>query len=114
VKRKLIIYMLALFLISPVGLAQAQLIGGDNCEDLTYSGVTPDTFACMKQGLENYGINVPPGRSGELSGRGVTAEFMWDGESRLTVEITEKPFFVDCDTSNRRINNYVEACKGPS
>ena len=112
---KLIVYLLAVFLIFPVGLAQAQLIGGGGgCESITYTGVTPDTFTCMKQGLENYGISVPPGTSGELSGKGVTAQFRWDGESRLTIKITEKPFFVSCDTANRKINNYIEACQGPT
>ena len=66
-KRKLIAYLMVLCLIFPVGLAYAQF-GGNSCGPVTYSGVTPDTFECMKHELKNYGINVSPGKSGELSG----------------------------------------------
>ncbi len=38
-----------------------------------------------------YGIYVPPGNRGELSGKGIAADFEWDGKSNLTITITENP-----------------------
>jgi len=111
-KKKLIAYLLVLFLIFPVGLAHAQF-GGGNCGPVAYSGVTPDIFECMKQDLLDYGIYVPPGQSGELSGNGITANFQWDGESRLTITVTDKPFFVSCGTVTDEIRQFAQNCQGP-
>jgi hypothetical protein len=90
-KRKLIAHLLVLLLIFPVGSAHAQF-GGGSCRSVTYSGVTPDLFDCMKQELRTYGVNVPQGESGELSGAGITADYKWDGKSILTILVKEKPF----------------------
>lgn len=83
-----------------------------SCEELTFSDVTPETFECMKSQLQEYGINVPPGNEGELSGQGITANFEWDGRSELTIRITEKPFFVSCSTAEQELAKFVEECKG--
>jgi hypothetical protein len=109
-KRKLIAYLTVLFLIFSIGLAQAQF-GGGSCKSVTYSGVTPDLFECMKQNLLDYGVSVPPGQSGELSGNGVTADFKWDGKSILTIKVKEKPFFVSCKTINDEIRQFAQDCQ---
>ncbi|MDR7666917.1 hypothetical protein RG963_14240 [Methanosarcina sp. Z-7115] len=101
--------LLVLCLTFSVGLTQAQF-GGGGCESVTYSGVTPDRFECMNQGLQEYGIYVPSGESGELSGNGIAADFEWDGESILTITVTEKPFFVGCGTIHDRIRQFAQEC----
>lgn len=91
-------------------LVQAQF-GGGGCRPVTYSGITPDRFECMKQNLQDYGIYVPLGERGELSGSGITADFEWDGESKLTIPVTEKPFFVSCGTITDRIRQFAQECE---
>jgi hypothetical protein len=65
----------------------------------------------MKQGLLELGMYVPPENSGELSGSGVTAYFKWDGVSKLTIQVKEKPFFVSCKTINNEINQFAQDCQ---
>ncbi len=111
-KRTLIAYLLMLCLIFPVGSAQAQF-GGGSCGSIRYSGFTPDIFECMKLDLQDYGIYVPPGESGELSGNGISDDFEWDGESKLTITVTEKPFFFSCRTISNGIRQFAQDCQGP-
>lgn len=82
------------------------------CRPVTIKDVTPEVFNCMKKKLQVAGIHVPPGKRGELSGSGVMADFEWDGQSNLTITITEKPFIVSCDTVARMIKNFVKDCHG--
>ena len=104
---KLKISLLILCLVFTVGFAQAKA-----CDTTTFSNVQPDTFACMKTKLQGYGISVPPGNSGVLSGHGIVGNFIWDGESKLTVQITQKPFFVSCGTADSEIEKFVKECQG--
>jgi hypothetical protein len=66
----------------------------------------------MKKKLQDAGIFVPPGNRGELSGQGVTADFEWDGESKLTVTIKKKPFIVSYETVAMKIKAFVRECHG--
>ncbi len=104
---KLIAALLVLFLAFSVGFAYAK-----PCETTTFSNVSPDTFACMKTKLHNYGIDVPPGYNGELSGKGIVARFVYDGTSSLTIQIKDKPFFVSCGTADNEIGKFVKECQG--
>jgi hypothetical protein len=106
-KVNLIASGIVLCLVFSVGLAQAQ-----KCEPTTFSNVPPDTFECMKKKLQDYGIYVPPGNDGELSGKGVAASFLWDEKSNLTIQIKEKPLPVSCDLASREIKKFVEECQG--
>ncbi|KKG16602.1 hypothetical protein EO98_08080 [Methanosarcina sp. 2.H.T.1A.6] len=83
-----------------------------SCKPIKFQNVPPDVFKCMKKKLQDYDIHVPPGNRGELSGKGVTADFEWDGTSSLTITITEKPFIVSCDTAARKIKAFVKECHG--
>lgn len=107
-KKKLVVSLLVLCLAFFVGSANAK-----KCEPMTFSNVSNSTFDCMKSKLQNYGINVLPGNEGELSDKGVTANFMWDAKSNLTVGVTEIPLFVRCETASNELNNFVERCQGP-
>jgi hypothetical protein len=107
-KKKLVVSLLVLCLAFFAGFANAK-----KCEPITFSNVSNNTFECMKSKLQNYGIYVPPGNEGELSEKGVSANFMWDGESNLNVGVTEIPLFVRCETASNELNNFVEGCQGP-
>ncbi|AKB51769.1 hypothetical protein MSBRW_2516 [Methanosarcina barkeri str. Wiesmoor] len=109
-KIKLIVSLLLICLVFSIGSAQAQF-GGRSCEPVTISGITPDTFECLKTNLQSYGIDVPPGNKGELSGRGITGNFEWDGKSDLTLTITRKPVFISCETADREITRFIDVCK---
>jgi hypothetical protein len=106
-KRKFMVFLLVICLAFSVGFAHAK-----PCEPTTFSNVPPDTFECMKKKLQDYGIYVPPGNDGELSGKGIAARFLWDGESTLTIQITEKPIFVSCGTADNEIKKFVNECHG--
>jgi hypothetical protein len=108
--RKLIVSLVLVFLVLSLGSAQAQT-WRNSCDPVKVSGVTPDTFECMKKKLQDYGINVPPGNKGELSGKGITGSFEWDGKSDLTLRITKKPFFISCGTADKEITKFVDQCK---
>ena len=110
-KRKLIASLLVLCLAFSIGLAHAQ-IGGKSCEPTTFSNVSPDTFECMKNKLQNYGFVIPPGNFGELSGKGITAVFEWDGKSVLTIKITKKPSIISCKTATAEITKFIGQCNG--
>ena len=106
-KGKLIASLIVLCLVFSVGFAYAK-----PCEPTTFSNVQPKTFDCMKTKLQDYGIYVPPGNDGQLSGKGIAARFIWDGKSILTIQITEKPISVSCELAAREIKKFVEECQG--
>ncbi len=83
-----------------------------NCRPIKFHNVPLDTFKCMKKKLQDYGIYVPAGNRGELSGKGITASFEWDGISNLTITITEKPFIVNCEVVAMKIKKFVRECHG--
>jgi len=83
-----------------------------SCKPITFLDVKPDTFNCLKKRLQGYGIQVPAGNRGELSGKGVTANFEWDGQSTLTITITEKPFIVSYEVVAQQIKSFVRTCHG--
>jgi hypothetical protein len=109
-KIKLIVSLLLICLVISSGLAQAQN-GGNSCKPIKFVNVKPDAFECMKKKLQDYGINVPSGNKGELSGKGVTGSFEWDGKSELTIIIKERPSSVSCETADQKIILFVEECK---
>jgi len=82
-----------------------------DCKPLKFVNVTPDAFECMKKKLQDYGVEVPPGNEGEMSEKGVTGSFEWDGKSVLTITIKEKPFWVSCETADERVILFVDECK---
>ena len=105
-KRKLMASLLVLCLAFSIGFANAK-----KCETTTFSNVSPDTFACMKTKLQDAGIYIPPGDSGELSDKEIAATFLWDGNSNLTIQITEKPAFVSCRIADNEIGKFVQECQ---
>jgi hypothetical protein len=83
------------------------------CSKVVYHGVTSSVFNCLKKKLEDGGIHVPPGDSGELSGHGITAKFNWDEKAAtLSITITDKPWIYPCGTITGKIHDNVKACGG--
>ncbi len=82
------------------------------CNPVTYHNINPTVFECMKKQLENSGIHVPPGNSGDMEGSGVKAHFEWDGKSNLTITIKSIPFIVTCGDVIGKINDFVHGCHG--
>ena len=99
-------FLLVLCLVFFVGFAQAR-----SCEPVTFYNVPPDTFECMKSQLIEHGIDVPHGNSGELSGHGIRAHFEWDGKSKLTIQITNRPIFISCGRADSEIGKFVHECQ---
>ena len=106
--KKLIVILLVLILAFSVGFANAK-----TCQPMTFSNISNITFECMKSKLQNYGVSVPTGNERELSKKGVTANFMWDEKSNLTIGVTELPFLVRCETASNELNNFVNSCQSP-
>jgi len=94
--------LLIISLVLTIGLVSAQ-----NYEPQTFSKVTPAVFDSIKMSIQNYGIYVPSGNSGEISYMGVSAYFTWDGESNLIIQFTNLPLFIDSDTANDKLDNLV-------
>ena len=82
------------------------------CKRVDYHGGTPTVFECMKKKLEDAGIHVPSGPKGDMVGKEVTAEYIWDEKSVLTVTVTKKPFFVSCGYVTGKIHDFVHECGG--
>ncbi len=83
------------------------------CNKVIYHGVTSGVFECLKKKLENAGIHVPSGHSGQISGHGVTAKFSWDeGAATLSITITELPWYVSCGMATGRIHDQIQQCGG--
>ncbi len=104
--RKLIASLIVLCLAFSVGFAHAKA-----CKPTTYPNVSPDTFQCMKTKLQNYGVSVPSGNEGELSSKGVSAHYLWDGKSTLVIKVTDKPAFVSCETADNELKKFVDECQ---
>ena len=100
-----------LYLVFSAGFAQAQF-GGSECRPIKFVNVMLERFECMKERLQDAGITVPPGNEGELSGQGFTAYFEWDGESNLTIMVSDKPFFVSCEDIDQELIQFVNECGG--
>ena len=94
--------LLIISLVLTIGLVSAQ-----SYDPQTFSKVTPTVFNSIKTFVQEYGISVPSGDSGEISYMGVSAYFMWDCESNLTIQITNLPFFISHDTANAKLDIFI-------
>lgn len=87
-------------------------IDTEGCQGFSFINVTPEVFSCIKKKLQNYGIEVSPGNSGVLEGNGIVAQFNWDGEANLYIEIKEKPLDTYCGQVSGRLRSFVRECQG--
>jgi hypothetical protein len=80
------------------------------CTAITFHGVTPAVFDCLKAKLDAGGFPVSGDPNGTLTGDGVTAIYSWDGTGSLTVIVTKKPFFISCGHVTGAIHDALQAC----
>jgi hypothetical protein len=76
----------------------------------TYQKVTPAVFSEIKTFIENYGnfgIEVPCGNSGDISGMGASAHFEYDGCTTLKIQLTKIPFFVSSELANEKLDKFI-------
>jgi hypothetical protein len=67
------------------------------CEPITIEGVSQATMTELQRKIQGFGLKLPPGNSGTISGKGVSASFNYDPAAQtLEVTVLEKPFFVTC------------------
>jgi len=81
-------------------------------EPIHFEGINSEIFMNMKDTLSQFGISVPEGNEGFLSGEGFSGVFKWNSEKEtLTLELISKPWFISYDTVKsvlcNVINNYV-------
>jgi hypothetical protein len=82
------------------------------CDVQTFSGITPEHFACLLQKAQSSGINIS-GNSGTASQDGITIAWNYDPASQvLTIQCTEKPVFLLCGVITSQITDLVNNCAG--
>jgi len=82
------------------------------CTSITYHGVTPAVWGCLKANLKAGGITVPPTNSGTISGHDITAAYNWDGAGNLSITVTALPFLITCGEVTGKIHSAIQACGG--
>lgn len=66
---------------------------------------TPAQLDHLRAELATNGVTVPAGDSGQITGRGITADFTYDGSSGLVVTIRSKPWYLPAATIFADIKN---------
>jgi hypothetical protein len=75
------------------------------CAAQHFTGISPERFAALSQKAKGSGIDIT-GDSGTTTKFGVTVTWTYDPQAQeLTIQCTEKPFFLSCDDINGRIQN---------
>jgi hypothetical protein len=87
-------------------------IDTEGCQGIKFRNVTPEVFSCMKKKLQAYGIETSPGDSGALEGNGIVAQFIWDGETNLVIEIKERPLSTYCGQVSGKLRAFMRECQG--
>ena len=68
--------------------------------------MTDAQFAAAAKQLRGYGVELS-GPSGTLSHSGVTARYQY-ANSKLTIEIIDKPFFMPASMIEAKLKSYIE------
>ena len=84
----------------------------EGCQGIKLNNVTLEVFSCMKEKLRSYGIVVLYGNFLIFKGDGVVANFSWDGESNLVIEIKERSLNTYCGQVSRKLRSLVRECQG--
>lgn len=87
-------------------------IDTEGCQGFSFDNVTPEVFSCLKKKLQNYGIEASPGNSGVLEGNGIVANFNWDGETNLYIEVKVRPLDTYCGQVSGKFRSLVRDCQG--
>lgn len=84
----------------------------EGCQGFKLKNVDSEVFFCIKKKLQNYGIEVSPGNSGNFEGKGIVGNFNWDGKTDLTVEIKERPLDTYCGQVSGKFRAFLRECQG--
>jgi hypothetical protein len=83
------------------------------CSMLTYSGVTPAVWTCIKNAVSPY-IKNPPD-SGTVTVDGFTIYWNYNpGAGTFQVQCTDSPWWAPCSAINGKINDVIEGCLSQS
>ena len=80
------------------------------CDPVTFHNINQNVFDFIKKKLSDAGTPVSPGNRGRITGMGITADFIWDGESNLMIKVIKKPWIVSCETVIEKISDFVKSC----
>ena len=80
------------------------------CSADSFSNVSAAAFSCLVAKAAKYGLNI-----GKDSGSGSTSGFTvsWNYDragSKLTIQVTDKPFWAPCSTVRSKVKEEVQAC----
>ena len=84
------------------------------CDKKIYDHITPDVMAGIRRGLAAMDMPLPDGNQGTIrsAAYNVTATFDFQPPAQtLTVEVTEKPFFVPCAYIYQKITEAVDRAR---
>lgn len=87
------------------------------CESTQYEDITEPVMAGIRRGLAAMDMALPEGNQGVLRSNAynVSARFDFQPESKtLTVEVTEKPFFVPCSYIYKKVGEAVDRARNHS
>ncbi|HKP75024.1 MAG TPA: hypothetical protein VJT67_05740 [Longimicrobiaceae bacterium] len=80
-----------------------------SCPPITFEGVTPEVWDCLKSRAR--GIGIPLDENGSASAQGVTVEYERDAAANsLTVTITSMPQGGDCGAAERKLRDAAGVC----
>ena len=80
-----------------------------SCPPITFAGVTPEVWDCLKSRAR--GIGIPLEDDGSASAQGVTVDYQRDaGANTLTVTITQMPPGGDCAAAERKLRDAAGVC----
>ena len=82
------------------------------CPTMTFNGVTPDVWTCLRQRASSLGVTLPPGNSGTVSHLDATLDYAWDPTAQtLSITITHlPPFIIECDGAMSYVRQAATAC----
>jgi hypothetical protein len=69
---------------------------------------TPAQVEHLRAELGTNGVTVPAGNSGEITGRGIVADFTYDGEASLSITVKSKPFWMPASAIFANIQSALE------
>ena len=70
--------------------------------------LTPEQFEQRKEIIAQAGIQIPNGNIGEISHKGVTVKYAYDGVSQLQVVVEHKPWMIPTSTVESKITEWFQ------
>lgn len=87
------------------------------CDKVSYSGVSPLVLNKVRDELKKIDLDLPPQDKGILTSTayGVSAAYEYlPGAQTLSVEVTNKPFFVPCSYIHKKFSEALDRAKAVS